>query len=248
VSAVAFVPVRGGSRGIPRKNVRSFCGRPLLHWCLRALQQARGIDRVVVATDSDEIAATALKSGCAKVEIYRRSAASATDEASTETVVLEYLARASLPHDAVFVLVQATSPFTRPSDFEGALALLAGAGADAVLSCARSRRFFWDDAGRPINYDPRQRPRRQEFAGWLMENGAFYVSRAGAIQTSRSRLSGRVVPYEMPAHSGLELDDEDDWAAGEALMRRHCLPRRADAGSIRLVLTDVDGVLTDGGM
>jgi N-acylneuraminate cytidylyltransferase len=81
-----------------------------------------------------------------------------------------------------------------------------------------------------------------------MENGAFYISRVGQVRRARNRLSGKVEPFVMPSHTGLELDDDDDWVAGEALMRQHGIGRLLPEAGIRLVLTDVDGVLTDGGM
>ncbi len=251
MTTIAFVPLRGGSRGIPRKNLRPFCGRPLLAWIVHALAAARRIDRVVVATDDDEIERVARALALPKVEVFRRSAATATDTASTESAMLEFLAADRTPDDAVLVLAQATSPFTTADDFDRALAQYGRGGADALVSCARVRRFFWSDDGRPLNYDPARRPRRQDFAGLLVENGAFYVSRAGAVRAAQNRISGRVAPFEMAPHTALELDEEDDWLAGEALMRRlgpAAAPAPAPWPSIRLLLTDVDGVLTDGGM
>ncbi|MEM7201143.1 MAG: N-acylneuraminate cytidylyltransferase [Planctomycetota bacterium] len=249
MTTVAFVPARGGSRGIPGKNLRPFCGRPLLHWCLDALQGASSIDRVVVATDCDAIAAAAeaAASEAGKLEVFRRSDATATDTASTESAILEFLTADGLADDAVFVLAQATSPFTRAADVDGALRRFAQGRVDALVSCARARRFYWSDAGKPINYDPMRRPRRQDFAGTLVENGALYVSRAGAIRRAENRISGTIAPFEMPPHTALELDDETDWRVGEALMQRQgvCPPA---AQRIRMFLTDVDGVLTDGGM
>lgn len=248
MTAVAFVPVRGGSRAIPGKNLRAFCGRPLLYWCVRAAQEARNVDRVVVATDCDEIARAAAGFGFSKLAIYRRSTASASDTAGTEAVMLEYLDRNPLAADDVFVLLQATSPFTRAADLDRALAQYAAGGADSMLSCVRQRRFYWDDAGMPVNYDPASRPRRQDFAGCWMENGAFYINRAGQVIDRQNRLGGTVQTFEMPGYTGLELDEEDDWLVGEALMRRHGLAGRMPEIPIRMVLTDVDGVLTDGGM
>lgn len=246
---LAFVPVRGGSRELPGKNIRLFCGRPLVYWSLVALEEAHHVDRVVVATDCDQIAETVLGFGFAKTQVYRRSAASATDTASTETVMLEFLDFEAIPDDVVFLLVQATSPFTRPHDFDAAITWFQKSGADSVVSCAPLRRFLWSRDGKPLNYDPRQRPRRQEFEGCLMENGAFYISRAGSVRSARNRLSGKVVPYAMAEHTALELDAEHDWVAGEALMTgTRPNPVAPPDGTIKLFLTDVDGVLTDGGM
>ena len=241
----AFIPVRGGSKSIPLKNIRPFCGRPLVWWNLKALEDCAGVDRVVVATDSDEIAAVVSGFGLSKVVIYRRSAENASDTASTESVMLEYISAASLPSDEVFMLVQATSPLTRTEDFAGGLALLRSGGYDSVLSCVRSKRFFWNPDGTSANYDWRHRPRRQEFPGDLMENGAFYIQRVGGILREGNRLGGRIGLYEMPFYTAFEIDEPDDWTIMEALMRRHSAPERKP---VRLFLSDVDGTLTDGGM
>ncbi|MEM1123682.1 MAG: acylneuraminate cytidylyltransferase, partial [Bacteroidota bacterium] len=88
---VAFVPVRGGSKSIPLKNIKSLCGKPLIYWNLEALELADCIDKVVVATDSEEIANCATSFGFNKVEIYYRDAINARDTSSTESVMLEYL-------------------------------------------------------------------------------------------------------------------------------------------------------------
>lgn len=247
MSTTLFVPARGGSRSIPSKNVRRFCGRPLLWWVLRAAEEAQRVDNVVVATDCDEIAQVVEGFRLAKVEVFRRSAETATDTAGTEAVIMEYLACGADDEDDVFVLAQATSPFTRAVDLDAALAQFDASDADSMLSCVESRRFFWGRDGAAQNYDPARRPRRQDFEGCLMENGAFYVSTVGRVRREGNRISGVIEPFVMPGYSGLELDEPEDWIAGEAMMRRHVLATRTQR-PIRLVLTDLDGVLTDGGM
>lgn len=224
MTTIALVPARGGSRGIPKKNIRSFCGRPLIHWTLSALAEAKGIDQIVLATDCNEIAATARELSLPQLRIYNRKPGNATDGASTESLILEFLSTESALHlvdDDLLVLAQVTSPFTRSQDLDGALDHLHQSGADSLLSCVRFKRFLWRDDGTPINYDYVERPRRQDFAGTLLENGAFYINRVGLVRTQRNRLSGKIACYEMPAWSALELDDADDWVAAEAIFARH---------------------------
>lgn len=254
----AFIPVRGGSKSIPLKNIKPFCGRPLVWWSVSALQDCPRVDRIVVATDSDEIAAVAASFGFSKTEIYRRSARNASDTASTESAMLEYIDSAGPRADDTFMLVQATSPLTQTADFDGALRLYGTGRFDSVLSCVRCRRFFWNADGTPHNYDYRRRPRRQEFDGMFMENGAFYISSVGNILRDGNRLSGKIGVYEMAGDTAAEIDEPDDWIILEALMRRRLENSRAGGGvpgaggedfsGIRLVISDVDGVLTDGGM
>ena len=97
----------------------------------------------------------------------------ATDTASTESVMLEFLAKHEFQDDDWLLLVQATSPLLQSSDIDHALATLAEQQADSLLTCVRSKRFYWHEQGTAYNYDYRNRPRRQDFAGTLMENGAF---------------------------------------------------------------------------
>jgi N-acylneuraminate cytidylyltransferase len=247
---IAFIPVRGGSKSIPLKNIKSFCGKPLIYWNLKALEDTDGVDRVIVATDSDRIEETAASFGFRKVEIYRRRPENAVDTASTESVMLEYLSAHPVSADELFILVQATSPLTRSGDFSAALQHLESGSFDSLLTCVRTKRFFWKEDGTPINYDYRARPRRQEFDGILMENGAFYINKVGNIVRDGNRLSGRIAVHEMPDYTAVEIDEEDDWLVAEAIMRRHTSTgeRAKTSSSIRLFLSDVDGTLTDAGM
>jgi len=250
MAVVAFIPVRGGSKSIPLKNIRSFCGKPLIYWNLKALQSAPEVGRVVVSTDSEEIERVVNGFGLSKVELFSRSPESATDTASTESAMLDYINRAgeTLKSDDLFMLVQATSPLTREVDFRDAVKVFKKGAFDSLLTCVRYKRFFWNADGSSKNYDYRNRPRRQDFDGELMENGAFYISRVQAIVESGNRLSGKVGIYEMPEYTAIEIDEEDDWVMAENLMRKHQKIEARDYRKVKLFLTDVDGVLTDAGM
>ena len=243
----AFIPVRGGSKSIPLKNIREFCGKPLVYWNIAALQAAGLVDKIVVATDSDDIEATVRSFGFDKVEIYRRSAENASDTASTESVMLEYIHAARLSEETVFMLVQATSPLTQTIHFQEALQLYSEGNYDSLLTCVVNKRFFWNKNGTPRNYDYMNRPRRQNFDGELMENGAFYINTVKNILQLGNRLGGKIGIYEMPEYTAIEIDEPDDWTMLENLMRKHVL-KTQPVTKVKLFLTDVDGVLTDGGM
>ena len=248
---IAFIPVRGGSKSIPLKNIKEFCGRPLVYWNLRALQQTVEVSQIVVATDSDKIADCVKSFDFDKVSIYKRSEENASDTASTESVMLEYLnsSKSISLDDDIFMLVQATSPLTETKHFSGALLQYKEAQFDSLLTCVRNKRFFWNQDGTPKNYDYRNRPRRQDFDGGLMENGAFYINTVGNILKTENRLSGKISVYEMPEYTAIEIDEENDWIFAENLMRKYVLPSYQSARSkIKLFLSDVDGVLTDSGM
>ena len=162
---------------------------------------------------------------------------------------LEYIDAVQLDNDTVFMLVQATSPLTQTEHFEGGLNLYRSGTYDSILTCVRNFRFFWNDNGTPQNYDYRNRPRRQDFNGIFMENGAFYINSVKNIKNYKNRLFGRIGIYEMPEYTATEIDEPDDWIFLENLMYKYVLKQnKKDFSKIKLFLSDVDGVLTDGGM
>lgn len=248
MKTIAFIPVRGGSKSIPLKNIKPFCGKPLVCWNIEALEGCDLIDEIIVATDSDKIEETVLAQLYKKTKIYRRSAENACDTASTESVMLEYINYAHLPQEDIFMLVQATSPLTETQHFTEALGIYQKGIYDSMLTCVRNYRFFWNEDGTSKNYDYMNRPRRQNFKGELMENGAFYVNTVSNILKSGNRLSGKIGIYEMPEYTATEIDEPDDWIILENLMRKHVLSKRTSQPQIKLFLSDVDGTLTDGGM
>lgn len=224
MKTIAFIPVRGGSKSIPLKNIKLFCGKPLVCWNIEALEACPLIDEIIIATDSDEIEHVVLDGHYAKTHVYRRSAENACDTASTESVMLEFIAKDQEPrvkNEDIFMLVQATSPLTQTLHFAEALQQYAKGEYDSMLTCVRNKRFFWNADGTSMNYDYRHRPRRQEFDGMLMENGAFYINTVANILQSGNRLSGKIGIYEMPEYTSFEIDEPDDWEVMENLMRRH---------------------------
>lgn len=246
---IAFIPVRGGSKSIPLKNIKLFCGKPLVCWNIEALEACNLVDEVIVATDSNDIWNTVESRHYEKTNLYRRSAENACDTASTESVMLEYINYAHLHEDNIFMLVQATSPLTEEIHFTEALQMYSKGLFNSILTCVRNYRFFWNEDGTSINYDYMNRPRRQNFNGMLMENGAFYINTVENILKSGNRLCGKIGIYEMPEYTATEIDEPDDWTILENLMQRHVLSRcQHEKKQIKLFLCDVDGTLTDGGM
>ncbi len=244
---IAFIPARCGSQSIPFKNIKLFCGKPLIYWNLKALQDSKNIDQVIVATDCDQIKEAVKSFSFSKVIIYDRESENAKDTSSTESVILEFLSKHQFENNDLFFLVQATSPLTQTKDFDKALELLLSSKADSLLTCVRTKRFFWNENGNPLNYDYTNRPRRQDFCGMLMENGAFYINRIGNILRDKNRLSGKIAIYEMSEYTTIELDEEDDWYIAEKLMYKYIISNRPKK-IIKLFLSDVDGTLTDAGM
>ena len=125
MKTIAFIPVRGGSKSIPLKNIKLLCGKPLVCWNIEALERCSLVDKIIVATDSEQIEEVVLSKHYQKVTIYHRLAENACDTASTESVMLEYIDRECLSNDTIFMLVQATSPLTETCHFSEALDLYA---------------------------------------------------------------------------------------------------------------------------
>lgn len=244
---IAFIPVRGGSKSIPLKNIKAFCGKPLVYWTILSLQNSINIDRIFVATDCNKIKEIVNNFNFTKVEVYDRDPKNAEDTSSTESVMLEFIYKNNFREDDLFFLVQATSPLTQTEDFDEALKLFKKNKTDSLLTCVRTKRFFWDSDASPINYDFKNRPRRQDFYGLFMENGSFYINSIGNIKRYKNRLSGKVSIYEMKEFTAIEIDEEDDWVIAEKMMYKYILSKRTKP-IIKLFLSDVDGTLTDAGM
>lgn len=246
-SIIAFIPVRGGSKSIPLKNIKDFCGKPLVYWTVNAAQSVEAIDKVIVATDCDHIESSVNSFNLSKVNVYRRNPDNALDNSSTESVMLEYINQANLSHDTKFILIQATSPLLTSIDLVNGIEK--SQLNDSVLSCVKTKRFFWSLQGKAINYNYNERPRRQDFDGLFMENGAFYISKVESILKSKNRISGHIIISEMPEYTGVEIDEEEDWIIAESLMNRFVLKNGDGTDKkIKLFVTDVDGVMTDAGM
>lgn len=247
---IAFIPVRGGSKSIPLKNIMPICGRPLVYWTIKAACECEYIDKVYVSTDSDEIRETVEQFHMPKVEVVERSAESASDTASTEFVMLEFAEKFEFDN---IVLIQATSPLLCGTDLNRGFEVFQQDGTDSVLSAVRQKRFNWavneEGFANPQNYDVFNRPRRQEFEGYLVENGAFYITSKTSLLESKNRVSGNIRIVEMSEDTYFEIDEPSDWAIIEALMKKNGLSDLSPSfPEIKMFLTDCDGCLTDGGM
>ena len=223
---IAFIPVRGGSKSIPLKNIKLLNNKPLVYWTATAACEAKCVDKVIIATDSKEIKDIALSFGFPKLEVYDRNPQNAQDTSSTESVMLEYIEKANLDSKDMFILIQATSPLLKSEYIDGMVEKLQNSDADSIFSAVREKQFHWLETPnglQPINYDYKNRPRRQDFQGILAENGACYINSVENILQNKCRLSGKIITYEMPAETAYEIDEESDWIIIEELMRKFLL-------------------------
>lgn len=243
------IPARGGSRGIRKKNLAVVGGRPLIAWTVAAASQAATVDRVVVSTDSDEIAAVARLYGGRRLEVHRRSAESSSDTASSEAALLEAVDGAGVEGDVA--LVQATSPLTSAEIIDDVADRLRTH--DSALTVVRRNSFLWDAAegnvGVPVNYAPDRRPRRQDWPGLLVESGAVYATSVDRLRADGVRIGGRIGLVETDEVAGVEIDTPAELVVTDALLRAYrSRPAKTGVGPVHLVVADVDGVLTDNGL
>ncbi|NGY37457.1 acylneuraminate cytidylyltransferase [Flavobacterium sp. XN-5] len=242
---IAILPLRKDSKGIPGKNKKKLLGRPLFSWALSEAAFSN-LDAVYVFTDDTEILSFIEKeySWNPKIKGLLRSDENATDTASTESVMIEFAT--AINHDFdILCLLQATSPLTTESDINAVLDKIEKENNDSSLTVVKTHRFTWNPDGTPQNYDPFNRPRRQDFQGLLVENGAVYATTKTVFSKSKNRLSGKIGLVEMDEASYVEIDSNTDWEIVEQLLAQR-LQKRKSHNRIDYLVLDVDGVFTDG--
>ena len=219
---IVFIPARGGSKSIPLKNIKAINGKPLIYWTSKAAEDARCVDKIIIATENEKIKETVLNFGFKKIEVYDRDPENARDESSTESVMIEYIKKSGLNPEDNFFLIQATSPLLKPEYIDEMYGEYINSGADSIFSGVREKQFHWrikDTGVEPVNYDYRNRPRRQDFEGLIAENGACYINSVQNIIRHKCRLSGKIGAYELPSYTAYEIDEAEDWIIVEELMK-----------------------------
>lgn len=218
----ALIPARGGSKGLPLKNIRPCAGIPLIAWALRAIKDSEVFDSVWVSTDHPDIASVAEQYGA---KVHWRSAEVSQDTTSSVDTSREFLK--SHPEIEVLAMIQCTSPALHPDHLKGARDLIRNKGYESVFSVVRKRHFRWkeveSDSGEhtvPLNFDPEFRPRRQEWRGELYENGSFYIGRRHLVMNS-SFQGGNITYYEMPQENSIDIDTEFDLQMAEVILERY---------------------------
>ncbi|WP_306186307.1 N-acylneuraminate cytidylyltransferase [Streptomyces sp. MK5] len=251
---LAVIPARGGSKGVPAKNLASIRGVPLVARAVRECLAARLVTDVVVSTDDQAIAAAAREAGA---EVVLRPAAIAGDTATSEAAVLHALDTHEALHGApvdVVLLVQCTSPFLVREDVEGVAGAVAEQGADTAVAVAPFHGFVWrhsDEAGEGgygVNHDKSFRPRRQDRPQDFLETGAAYAMDAAGFRTHRHRFFGRTELVRTDPARVLEIDDPHDLARARALAPLFDADRPGGlptADDIDAVVLDFDGTQTD---
>lgn len=242
---LGFIPLRKGSKSIIAKNKKKLLGRPLFSWTL-AEAILSNLDRVIVYTDDEDIIEFVNNEYAStnKVQAILRPESTATDTASTEAAMFQYLEDFS-PEIESFTLIQATSPLLEAKHINESLDKIFYQGFDSALSVVPFKRFFWKHDGTPENYDFLNRPRRQDFQGTLIENGAVYSCKIETLLAQKNRLGGKIGLVEMPEESLVEIDEPADWIVVEKLLENRLRSNRLANSAIKAMIFDVDGVFTD---
>ncbi|KAM5169901.1 N-acylneuraminate cytidylyltransferase isoform 2-T2 [Mantella aurantiaca] len=240
----AVILARGGSKGIPLKNIQRLAGKPLLAWVLRAAIDCGRFNSVWVSTDHDEIEQVAKQYGA---QVHRRSAEVSRDTTSSLETIQEFLQH----HPEVDLVghIQATSPCLHPCDLIKVADMIQNQGYDSVFSVVRHHLFRWKEvkAGEltiPENFNPARRPRRQDWNGELYENGSFYFATREQITKGKMQ-DGKLAYYEMKPEYSVDIDVDIDWPIAEQRVKRYGYFGK-NPTVVKLLVCNIDGCLTDG--
>jgi len=215
MNVLAIIPARGGSKGIARKNLNYVADKPLITWSIEVALSANSVNRVIVSTDDKEICTVAASQGA---EVIIRPPELASDTASSESTlihVLETLNKKEQYEADLVVFLQATSPYRTAKDIDDAVTLLRQEGYDSVFSaCEQHFTGRWtldkEKCAVPINFDPANRPRRQDRGVEYLENGSIYVFKPKVLKETGARMGGRIGIHPMPMKRSLQIDTPDD--------------------------------------
>lgn len=217
-----IIPARGGSKGVPGKNIRVIKDKPLIAYSIQDAQEAHLVDQVYVSTDDQEIASVARNYGA---EVIQRPLEFATDTASSESALIHALSEVEktgvTPELVVFL--QCTSPLRAGSDIDRAIKQLRSENADSLLSVSPTHRFLWhqvNGVAQSINYDYHQRPRRQDINPQYMENGSIYIFKPWVLKELNNRLGGKISLLVMNEEQSHEIDSLEDFEYVEFLLNK----------------------------
>lgn len=220
---ISIIPARGGSKGIPMKNLVSLKKKPLLYYTVSASLNSSLVNRTIVSTDNDKIANEARRIGA---EVIKRPKILSNSKVAIEPTIkhaLEFLKKEENYIPDVVVLLQNTSPLRTSVHIDNALKLFNKYKYDSVLSGFISHYLLWNLQNKraiPINYNPLKRLNRQQMKNQFIENGAIYITKYFAFEKSNCRISGNIGFYEMPEEMSIQIDTRYDLLCAEQVMKK----------------------------
>lgn len=239
---LAVIPARGGSKGIPKKNIRLLAGKPLIAYSIQNALACTGIDDVYVSTDSDEIADIADDYGAG---VIHRDNALSGDLVTLDPVIYDAVSRIEAakgyPYDFV-ITMQPTSPLLKPETLSAAIGSIRDGSADCLISVVNKPHLAWEPQNGKLTPAYKERRNRQELPPHYLETGAFVISRRSLI-TKETRMAGTVSVFPIPDNEGIDIDDKNDWVLSEALLGRKRIVFRAD-GYARLGMGHIYNCIT----
>ena len=206
MKSVAVILARGGSKGIPQKNIISINNKPLLEYTITAAKQSN-VNDVWVSTDCKNIKSVAIKLG---VKVLDRPKNLASDYSESEEALLHFSDKVSFD---LLVFIQPTSPLILSNDIDVGLDMMTNQieKYDSVFSAYKEHWLpRWSEKKTPINWDTQNRPMRQDVDEVYVENGAFYITTKAALHKSHLRYSGNIGIVEMPFSRSFQIDTPDD--------------------------------------
>ncbi len=226
MKTIAIIPARGGSKGIPKKNIITFCGKPLLSWTIQVALKSTLIDGVFVSTDSSEIAAVAQEYGA---KVVMRPSEISGDLATSESALLhacEEVKKIHAPDLERIVFLQATSPLRESNELDGALKKFVEEDLDSLFSASMPEdMLFWRRSTmglESINYDYQSRKRRQDMDDkevFIIETGSFYITKYDLLKKQKNRLGGKIGVWPVELWKSFEIDSQSGLELCETLMR-----------------------------
>ena len=221
MNTVAVILARGGSKGIPNKNIIDFCGKPLLAWTIEHCRDG-GVDSVYVSSDSDKILEVGEENGAVSIKRPEEISGDTATSESGWLHALEIIEEKTTNLDWILA-PQVTSPLRSTDDIRNGLEIAKSGEFDSLFSCSIAEDlFFWEDSSvnlDSVNYDWRNRKRRQDIPKQYIENGSFYLFRPEVLRKNNNRFGGRIGVVEMEFWKMFEIDSMDDLRMCSALMK-----------------------------
>jgi CMP-N,N'-diacetyllegionaminic acid synthase len=218
---IAIIPARGGSKGIPQKNIKMVAGKPLIAHTLEQSNDSIYIKKTVVSTDDPDIKKISEKFGALIIDRPKKLSGDEATSVSALQHALEILSTIHHINPDLLVLLQCTSPIRNSSDIDNAIRQFISKNADSMLSVCPSHKFLWKKQGKTassINFDFQNRPRRQDASPQFVENGSIYICKPWVLKQYNNILGGIIDLYIMDESSAWEIDTPFDLYVVEQIL------------------------------